>query len=43
MQQPEDYFIDDEERDRVLRVEVENEERKRLLFEKMQEEEDNKR
>ena len=43
MQQPEDDFIDDEERDRVLRVEVENEERKRLLFEKIQEEEDNKR
>ena len=43
MQQPEDDFIDDEERDRVLRVEVENEERKRLLFEKMQEEDDNKR
>jgi len=36
-------FLDDEERERVLRVEGENEERKRQLFEKMQHEEDLKR
>lgn len=36
-------FLDDEERDRVMEVEAQNEERKRQLFEKMQQEEDLKR
>lgn len=39
----EDDFLDDEEKERVMRVEQENDERKRKLYEKMQEEEDNKR
>lgn len=39
----EDEFMDEEEKERVMKVEQDNDERKRKLYEKMQEEEDNKR
>ena len=32
----EDEFLDDEEKERVQNVEIQNEERKRMQFEKMQ-------
>ena len=39
----EEEFLDDEERERVMQVERENEERKHRLYEKMQAEEELKR
>lgn len=39
----EEDFLDDEEKERVLRVEQDNDDRKRALFDKLQVEEENKR